>query len=316
MTRPVGAVDGAADDVLDAIETIAQLPGVPQATRSARTACEEFRWHEAFRRRGAEVRVEAGVRSAQASAAVDGARVPVEAVRALAVGAPRVGRSGASGGEVGDAGSSDTSAPQQVQADVLVATGALRAAAQVERWMPELAARGAVRLAPFGELLAGLHRVVATGWLPDGAVGRVRTGAAPLDLQGLGAAPDGAEVAARIDLLARVVRDSRAPTLVVASVVHGELLALRPFLAGNGIVARAVFRLLITARGLDPTGAIVTERAWAAAPNPYLGAAAGFATGTARGVAAWVVACADAVVAGAQEGRTVADAVLAGRIGE
>ena len=66
--------------------------------------------------------------------------------------------------------------------------------------------------------------------------------------------------------------------------MHGELLALRPFAAANGVVARAVARLLLTARGLDPTGSLVTESAWAAALNPYLGAAAGFATGTPDGV--------------------------------
>ncbi len=53
----------------------------------------------------------------------------------------------------------------------------------------------------------------------------------------------------------------------------------------------------------------------AAAPVPYLATAARFATGTPEGVAAWIGACADAVVAGAAEGRRVADAVLAGRLG-
>jgi hypothetical protein len=81
---------------------------------------------------------------------------------------------------------------------------------------------------------------------------------------------------------------------------------------GSGVVARAAFRLLVVGRGLDPTGAVVADVAWLASVNGYLGAAAGFATGTPAGVAAWLIACADAVRLGADEGRVIADAVLAG----
>jgi hypothetical protein len=101
---------------------------------------------------------------------------------------------------------------------------------------------------------------------------------------------------------------------VVAAVVHGELLTLRPFAAGNGVVARGLARLVLTARGLDPTGSVVPEAAWAEAPNAYLGAAAGFATGTPEGVGAWVRACAEAVVVGVDAARDIADAVVAGRL--
>ena len=97
--------------------------------------------------------------------------------------------------------------------------------------------------------------------------------------------------------------------------MHGELLALRPFRAANGLVARAVARLVLTARGLDPTGSVVAEAAWASALNPYLGAAAGFATGSPSGVAAWLASSGSAVVDGAREARTIADAVLAGSLG-
>jgi hypothetical protein len=58
----------------------------------------------------------------------------------------------------------------------------------------------------------------------------------------------------------------------------------------------------------------VPEAVWAEAPNAYLGAAAGFATGNPEGVGAWVRACAEAVVTGAEAARDVADAVVAGRL--
>ena len=292
----------------DPLLPLAELPGVADAVARARAACEELRWHEAFRRRWREVRAEATVRSARASAALEGAAVPLAVLRDAARGAGPV--------------------PDDAQGRV--AFGALRAAAEVERLLPVLGARDAATLPPFGQLLARLHAAAAAG-LVDASlaadagagagdagrvddVGRPRGAAPTRDLAGLGPAPSGNEVSARLELLGEVVRTSRAPALVVAGVVHGELLALRPFAVGSGVVARATFRLLAAARGLDPTGAVVADVAWLGSVNGYLGAAAGFATGSPAGVAAWLVACADAVRVGADEGRSIADAVLAGPI--
>ena len=317
----------------DPLAPLLDLPGVRAAAERARTACEELRWHEAFRRRWREVRAEADVRAARAGAAVDGARVPLDVLRGVATGVDRVGpgeaRDGGAGagpgvdlgaGRGGDRGADPGvdrgAAPVGDPADLRVATGALRATALAATWRPDLGARSVPALPPLGQVLARLHAAAGAGWLPDADLGRVRgPGSAPRDLTGLGAAPDGTEAAERLALLNRTVGATRAPALVVAAVVHGELLTVRPFVAANGTVARAAARLLLCARGLDPTGAAVPEAAWAATPVPYLATAARFATGTPEGVAAWIGACADAVVAGAAEGRRVADAVLAGRLG-
>ena len=276
---------------MDPLAALADLPGVPDALARARTACEELRWHEAYRRRWREVRAEAGIRSARASAALDGGRVPLEAVRALAVG-----------------GTAPAGLP------FVLAGGALRASALVESLMPELGARQTPVLPPFGQLLARVHSAAASGLVPDAGLGRLRSSADPQDLTGLGPAPVGDELSARLALLGSVVDSSRAPAVVVAAVVHGELLTLRPFVAGNGVVARAVSRLLLTSRGLDPTGSVICSAGWAASPNPYLGGAAGFATGDAAAVARWIVLCADGVVSGAAAARDVADSVLAGSL--
>ncbi|GEK20099.1 Fic family protein [Cellulomonas xylanilytica] len=270
----------------DPLAPLLDLPGVADAVDRARVACEELRWHEAYRRRWREVRAEAGLRATRASCAIEGARVPLSLVRSLAT---------------------------QGGAEPVV-VGALRATALVERWMPALGDRGAATLPPLGQLLAQVHVAATGGWLPDASVGRLRSAEQPGDLRGLGPAPVGDELAARVELLGRTVRTSTAPALVVAAVVHAELLTLRPFAAANGVVARAVARLLLTARGLDPTGSLVTESAWAASLNPYLGAVAGFATGTPDGVGAWVRGYGEAVVAGAAEARVVADGVLAGSL--
>lgn len=287
----------------DPLAPLLTLPGVREAVDAARTACEELRWHEAFRRRSAEVRAEAGLRAARASAALDGARLPLEAVREMAVGLDP-----ARGGDVRQPGDDHA-------ADVV--RGALQAQAMVEARMPALGARSTPALPPFGQLLAAVHSAATAGWLAPDDVGRLRTVDQPLDLRGLGAAPTGPEVAARMELLGQVAWGSRAPALLVAGVVHGELLAVRPFAAGNGVVARAMSRLLLTTGGLDPTGTVLPEIGWAANPNPYLAAAAMFAVGAPDGpdgVVAWLVGCAAAVQAGAREAGLVADAVLAGTL--
>ena len=110
-------------------------------------------------------------------------------------------------------------------------------------------------------------------------------------------APTGPELSARLAGVAGVLSaPGEVPALVVAAVAHGELLAIRPFQAGNGVVARAVFRAVVVQRGLDPTGVAVPEAALAATGlAAYVDAVRGYAAGTPDGVAGWLVFCADAV---------------------
>jgi hypothetical protein len=268
----------------------------------ARTACAELRWHEAYRRRWREVRAESGVRAAHASAALEGARLPLEVARGIAT--------GAAGLSLGAAAARGAGADPEA-----VLTGAVRGSALAERFMPELAGQGAPSLPPLPQLLARAHTVVGAGWVPTDALGRLRDDEPARDVTGLGPAPLGREVAARIDLLSRTVATTSAPALVVAALVHAEVMAVRPFVAGNGLVARLVGRVLLTCGGLDPTGSVLPEAVWAAAPQVYVAGIAGYATGTAQGVAGWMAQYADAVVQGAAGAREVADAVLAGRLG-
>jgi len=273
----------------DALAGLADLPGVRDAVDAARGACEQLRWHEAFRRRWREVRAESGLRAAAASAALDGAPVGVEALRGWATG---------------------TSAP--AAGAEAVAAGALRAQAVVEAHLPELGARPGGAPTPLPQVLARLHAAAAADVLPADEVGRPRTGP-PGDLRGLGPAPAPDVAAARVAGVVRDVAGTRAPALVVVAVLHAELLTARPFAGANGVVARAAARLVATRTGLDPTGAVLPEVVWRDAPPTYLAAAARYATGEPDAVAGWVVAYADAVVRGAGLARQVADAVLAGR---
>ncbi|MCU1432625.1 MAG: filamentation induced by cAMP protein Fic [Actinotalea sp.] len=276
------------------LESLAALPGVGDAVGEARAGCEELRWHRALRRTWPAARAEAGFRCAHAGTVLDGLRVPLALVRDVARDA----------------------LPPPAGPDGDAVLGALRVQSVVEGLMAPPSASAGHRSVPFAQLLVRLH-VAAHVRGSVGAPGRPRGTDQPADLVGLGPAVTGAELAARLTALGDLVSrplPAHVPALVLAAVVHGELLTLRPFSSANAAVARAVFRLQLTWHGVDPVGVVVPEAQWAQTPMVYLSSAAGFATGEGDRVAAWLRGCAAAVARGAQEGTAVADAVLAGRL--
>lgn len=289
MSR-AGATGG--PGALEALATLGRLPGVPSAVEEAREACSTLRWHPGLRRKAPECRAEAVVRAARASAALDGARLPLDLVR--------------------DAARGQRELPADASGRVV--RGALRACAEAERAASSRAGAGGG-----WQLLARLHVAAAAGLVEPDALGRPRRpGEEPLDVpgdvRGGARAPGGDGLDARLralgDLLAA---PEHVPALLVAALAHGEVLAARPFVAGNGVVARALARALVVGRGLDPTGVAVPEAAHLSDAAGYVAAAAGYASGSPDAVAAWVRHCGWALVAGAGEGSGVADAVSAGR---
>ena len=82
---------------------------------------------------------------------------------------------------------------------------------------------------------------------------------------------------------------TQAPAPVIAAVAHGELLTLAPFGTADGVVARAVSRLVTIATGLDPHGLGVPEVGWMRRAADYREAAHGFADGTPEGMTKWLV---------------------------
>jgi len=103
------------------------------------------------------------------------------------------------------------------------------------------------------QALARLHSVVAFGQVTPEQLGRPRlAGEAPDDPLNLGPAPD--NTALRLTLLADLVADSTdVPALAVAAIAHAELAGARPFVWGSGLVGRAVVRVVLAARGVDPS---------------------------------------------------------------
>jgi len=124
-------------------------------------------------------------------------------------------------------------------------------------------------------------------------------------------APDAA-VSARLDVLAQIVAGTNSPAMLVAAVVHGELLALTPFAGPNGVVARGAARLALIAGGLDPRGLLAVDVGHLARVPEYRGAAGAFATGTRDGLRAWLKHYAAAVEVAAAELTVVADDVGTG----
>lgn len=272
-----------------AAEALGRAPGIPDLVEAAREACTRLRWHPALRRRIPEAAAEARVRGATASAELDGARLGLDIVRDIMRGA-----------------STWHEPPDPVER---VAKGAVAVVAESEH------AIGILSRAP-SQVLARLHVAAAGAILPPEALGRPRDdGEECRELAELGPAPSASEARARLlgvtDLLAA---PDRAPTLVVAALVHGEIASSRPFLAGNGMVARALERIILQAGGLDPTGVVVPEAGHLRSGPAYLGSLIAYGEGTMRGLTMWISHCATAIELGAREGADVADAVLAGRL--
>jgi hypothetical protein len=77
-----------------ALGRLGALPGVAEAIAEARTACARLRWHPALRRRSAQARAEVTARAARASAALEGADLPLDVVRELLMGTRTVPQDG------------------------------------------------------------------------------------------------------------------------------------------------------------------------------------------------------------------------------
>jgi hypothetical protein len=154
----------------------------------------------------------------------------------------------------------------------------LRAAIRVSA---ELDALGPVWAKAPRQALARLHAVAAKAIDADADLGRPATPAA----------------ATRLDLLTdALTAPTTAPAVLVAAVVHGELIDAAAFGTVGPLVARAASRLVLIGRGVDPRGLVALEIGHAALGlTAYQNALAAYSLGTADGVREWLVHCAAAL---------------------
>ncbi|MYV52373.1 oxidoreductase [Streptomyces sp. SID3212] len=270
---------------------LASLPGVPDAVDSVRRAVDRVYGHRVMRRRSNEVTSEATLRAARGSAALSGADWALEEVRRR-----------------NDFGADD---------EARTVGAALRLTAEAGQLL-SIWDQSPVRV------LARLHLVAAGGAGPaDSTVGRPRlAGERVTETPGVDVAgplteaplPGADEVAGRLEgLSALVVAGSSAPALVTAAVVHGELLALRPFGSYNGLVARAAERIVLTGSGLDPKSVCPAEVGHAELGRAaYAAAFAGYLSGTPDGMVMWIAHCGRAIELGVRESTAVCEALQRG----
>jgi hypothetical protein len=264
----------------DPLAALGSLPGVADSVESVRKYVDRVYGHRIMRRRSNEITGEAALRGARGSAALAGADWALEEVRR---------RTDFSGDD-----------------EARVVGAALRLTAEAGQLL------SIWRQSPL-RVLARLHLVAAAGHGED--VGRPRLAGETVDEPLIELPlPDADEVAGRLDGLARLVIDGgSAPALVKAAVVHGEILALRPFRSHNGLVARAAERIVLIGSGLDPKSICPAEVGHAELGRAaYRAALDGYISATPEGMAAWIGHCGKAVELGARESTAVCEALQRG----
>ena len=145
------------------------------------------------------------------------------------------------------------------------------------------------------------QRLAATGFRPDRLLTstalRART-TAGFFADALGVAAD-----AREELYgasARTLLATTSPALLVAAVVHAEIMTVAPFASHNGIVARAAERLVLVSRGVDPASVVVPESGHLTLRPQYESNLRGYAVGGQNGLHAWLLYAAQAYSTGTE----------------
>lgn len=134
------------------------------------------------------------------------------------------------------------------------------------------------------QAFARLHSLAGKGFVADESLGR----------------PVSAEAAGRLRTLSASLTDSKQPALLVAALAHAELMTVAAFPSHNGLVARAVERLVMVARGVDPAAVVVPEAGHLALRPAYESNLRGYRDGGRSGLHSWLLYGAEAFAAGAE----------------
>ncbi len=158
-----------------------------------------------------------------------------------------------------------------------IATDAVRLSASMLALAPLL------KTAPL-QAIARLHAVAGSAALDPDQLGRPRDAASADRLRGV------AEL---------LLSGTEAPALLVAAVAHADVATAAPFASHNGIVARALERLVLVSRGVDAKSLVVPEAGHLAHRAAYESNLRAYRDGGPSGVHAWALYGAEAFSAGA-----------------
>lgn len=253
----------------DVLAPLLDLPGVAESAASARERVDALLWDRSLRTKGPALAADCALQCARASAAIDGIDISLTAW--------------ASGDAFDDSPIGHAAA------------GVWRLQAAIRDLVPIWAS------APL-QALARMHSLVAADVVDSERLGRPRIDDEADDPLRIKSIPSVDVMKVRLGAVADFASaPPTVPAIVEAAIVHGELLALRPFAWGSGPVARASMRVVLAQRGLDPDLLVMTDAAIYSVGRPaYVDAVRAYVSGTPDGVARWIRFCAEATVVGAR----------------
>ncbi|MFA7323797.1 MAG: hypothetical protein WC005_05505 [Candidatus Nanopelagicales bacterium] len=242
------------------LEQLLARDDVSAALKAARDDIDAVLWRRDVRAAANEVAAASAERGARASATIDGADIVVV----------------------------DDSPMGRVLGSALMLTEAIPS--QVDTW----------GRAPL-QVIAHLHALASSGFEPAETLGRPRSGEEADDALRIGSLPGTSALAPGLMALSSLVtRRTDLPGLLTAALVHHEILWLRPFTWGSGLVGRSLVRCVLAERGLDPSLFTIPEHGIVESGRPaYVQAIRNYGSGTLDGVAESVVWFSAALAMGA-----------------
>lgn len=131
------------------------------------------------------------------------------------------------------------------------------------------------------QALARMHTLAASGITPAEELGRPRSDAG---------------VARRLQSLCiALLQPTETPALAVAAMAHAEIATMEPFEFGSGLVARALERLVLVSRGVDPASVLVPEAGHALRQAEYEAALSAYRDEGLAGCRDWLLYAASAL---------------------
>lgn len=145
------------------------------------------------------------------------------------------------------------------------------------------------------QVITRLHLLVAKEFSDADQLGRPRTVDVSDDPLHIGSIPNYSMVPQVLMSVSKQCVNTQASAIIEAGYVHAEIMRLRPFAWGSGLVARAVVRTVFAARGLDPSNFSIPENGmFETGRTNYVSAIRGYIQQTPDGVSQyfeWFSAC-------------------------